>query len=62
MGAEAWAKGYEEGDDDSRVRLLLGRRVDVNREVMDDIDRCIMKEMVMWWQRRKVLLTSSYPP
>ena len=49
-------KGYEEGDDDSRVSLLLGRRVDVNREVMDDIDRCIMKEMVTWWQRRKVLL------
>ena len=42
--------------DDSRVCLLLGRRVDVDREVMDVIDRCIMKEMVMWWQRRKVLL------
>ena len=24
----------------------------MNREVMDDIDRCIlMKEMVKWWQR-----------
>ena len=56
VGAEEWVKGYEEGDDDSRVSLLLGRRVDVNREVMDDIDRCIMKEMVTWWQRRKVLL------
>ena len=56
VGAEEWVKGYEEGDDDSRVGLLLGRRVDVNREVMDDIDRCIMKEMVTWWQRRKVLL------
>ena len=49
-------KEYEEGDDDSRVCLLLGRRVDVDREVMDVIDRCIMKEMVMLWQRRKVLL------
>ena len=56
VGAEEWVKGYEEGDNDSRVSLLLGRRVDVNREVMDDIDRCIMKEMVTWWQRRKVLL------
>ena len=44
MGAEEWVKGYEEGDDDSRVSLLLGIRVDVNREVMDDIDRCIMRE------------------
>ena len=50
-------KEYEEGDDDSRLSLLLGRRVDVDREVMDDTDRCIMKEMVMWWQRRKVLLS-----
>ena len=49
-------KEYEEGDDDSRVCLLLGRRVDVNREVMDVIDRCIMKEMMMWWQTRNVLL------
>ena len=56
VGAEEWVKGYEEGGDDSRVSLLLGRRVDVNREVMDDIDRCIMKEMVTWWQRCKVLL------
>ena len=56
VGAEGWVKEYEEGDDDSRVCLLLGRRVDVDREVMDVIDRCIMKEMVMWWQRRKVLL------
>ena len=56
VGAEEWVKEYEEGDDDSRVCLLLGRRVDVDREVMDVIDRCIMKEMVMWWQRRKVLL------
>ena len=38
MGAEEWVKGYEEGDDDSRVSLLLGRKVDVNREVVDDID------------------------
>ena len=49
-------KGYEEGHDDSRVSLLLGRRVDVNRVVMDDIDRGIMKKMVTWCQRRKVLL------
>ena len=28
----------------------------MDREVMDVIDRCIMKEMVMWWQRLKVLL------
>ena len=56
VGAEERVKEYEEGDDDSRVCLLLGRRVDVDREVMDVIDRCIMKEMVMWWQRRKVLL------
>ena len=56
VGAEEWVKEYEEGDDDSRVCLLLGRRVDVDREVMDVIDRCIMNEMVMWWQRRKVLL------
>ena len=56
VGTEKWVKEYEEGDDDSRVCLLLGRRVDVDREVMDVIDRCIMKEMVMWWQRRKVLL------
>ena len=56
VGAEEWVKEYEEGDDDSRVCLLLGRRVDVDREVMDVIDRCIMKEMVIWWQRRKVLL------
>ena len=48
VGAEEWVKEYEEGDDDSRVCLLLGRRVDVDREVMDVIDRCIMKEMVMW--------------
>ena len=50
VGAEEWVKKYD-GDDDSRVR-----RVDVNGEVMDDIDRCIMKEIVTWWQRRKVLL------
>ena len=56
VGSEEWVKEYEEGDDDSRVCLLLGRRVDVDREVMDVIDRCIMKEMVMWQQRRKVLL------
>ena len=56
VGAEEWVKEYIEGDDDSRVCLLLGRRVDVDREVMDVIDRCIMKEMVMWWQSRKVLL------
>ena len=55
VAAEEWVKEYE-GDDDSRVCLLLGRRVNVDREVMDVIDRCIIKEMVMWWQRRKVLL------
>ena len=34
-------KGYKEDDgDDSLVSLLLGRRVDMNREVMDDIDMC----------------------
>ena len=33
--------------------VTLGRRVDVNREVMDDINRYIMKEMV---KRCKVLL------
>ena len=55
-GSRRVVKEYEKGDDDSRVCLLLGRRVDVDREVMDVIDRCIMKEMVMWWQRRKVLL------
>ena len=38
------------------MSLLLGRRVDVNREVMDDNDRCIMKEMVKWWQRHKMLI------
>ena len=27
----------------------------MNREVMDDIDRCIMKEMVKWWQMCKML-------
>ena len=42
MGAEEWVKEYKEGDDDSRVCLLLGRRVDVDREVMDVIGRCIM--------------------
>ena len=31
------------------MNLLLGRRVDVNRKVVDDIDRCMMKEMVTWW-------------
>ena len=57
QGVEEWMKGYEEGDDDSQVCLLLGRRVDACEwEVMDDIDRYIMKEMVTWWQRRKVLL------
>ena len=50
-------KGHEEGDDDSRLSLLLGRRVDVDREVMDDTDRCITKEMVTWWQRCKVFLS-----
>ena len=44
------------GEGEQFSSLLLGRRVDVDREVMDVIDRCIMKEMVMWWQRRKVLL------
>ena len=56
VGAEEWVKEYEEGDDDSRVCLLLGRRVRVDWEMMDVIDRYIMKEIVMWWQRRKVLL------
>ena len=35
VGAEEWVNGYEKGDDDSRVSLL-GRKVDMNREVMDD--------------------------
>ena len=29
VGVEEWVNGYE-GDDDSRVSLLLGRKVDVN--------------------------------
>ena len=44
VGAEEWVKEYEEGDDDSRVRLLLGRRVDVDREVMDVIYRQVHNE------------------
>ena len=44
VGAEEWVKGYEEGQ-----LSELGRRVDVNRKVMDVIDRCMMKEMVTWW-------------
>ena len=53
MGAEEWVKGYE-GDDDSQVNLLLGRRVDVNREAMDGTDRCIMKVMVTWYGGRGI--------
>ena len=38
-GAEMWVKEYEEG----KITLLLGRREDVNREVMDEIDRCVRR-------------------
>jgi len=32
-----WVKECEE-DNDTHLSLLLGRRLDVNREVMDEID------------------------
>ena len=41
-GAEMWVKEYEEG----KITLLLGRREDVNREVMDGVDRYIIRERV----------------
>ena len=39
------------------MALLLGKRVeDVDREVMGVIDGWLLKELLVWWKRRKELL------
>ena len=43
-GVEEWVKEY--CGDGTRLSLLLGRRVAVNREVMDGVDRYIIRERV----------------
>ena len=45
------------GEELEKVALLLGRGVeDVDREVMGVIDEFLLKELLVWWKRRKELL------
>lgn len=51
------AVGKIEGNCGCRgVDLLLKGRLNVKMEVIDEIDRCVVKEMMKWWQRCKLLL------
>ena len=46
-GAERWVAEYKEGGVETRVSLLLGKGVDVGREVMEEVDKCIMNGEVV---------------
>ena len=47
-GAEKW---------DIKEVLLLGKQVEgVDREMMDVIDGWLLKELLIWWKRRRDLL------
>ena len=40
-GAEEWSEEFEVGDDEEKVALLLGKRVErVERDIMNIIDGC----------------------
>ena len=52
-----WSEEFEGGEELEKVALLLGRGVgDVDREVMGVIDGWLLKELLVWWKRRKELL------
>ena len=56
-GAKKCSEEFEGGEELGKVALLLGRRVeDVDREVMGVIDGWLLKELLVWWKRRKELL------
>ena len=53
-GAEEWSEEFEAGDDEEKVALLLGKRVEGVERVI--IDGCLLKELLGWWKRRKDLM------
>ena len=58
-GAEEWSEEFEVGDDEEKVALLLGKRVEgVERDIMNIIDGCLLKELLgsRGWKRRKDLM------
>ena len=57
VGAERWGEEYDRGDAEEKVALLLGKRVEgVERDVMDIVDGWLLKELLVWWRKRKDLL------
>ncbi len=55
IGAERWGEEYDR--DVEEKKALLGKRVEgVERDVMDVVDGWLLKELLVWWRRRKDLL------
>ena len=55
VGAERWGEEYDR--DVEEKKALLGKRVEgVERDVMDVVDEWLLKELLVWWRRRKDLL------